>query len=574
MGKTVLLVGVPNCGKSALFCRLTGGRARVGNFAGVTVERQVGHLAAGEIAVVDTPGICSLTPTRAEERVTREAIDGDATLLVQVVDGAAPLRSFRLTHELLMAGKPLLLAVTRADLYRARGQMPETARVAARTGLTVLAVSARTGEGIAALREEIEARLQNGETSEKRGNAPFGAQGKRAIPSAETLTRVLYGAARFSHGQRADAFLLGSRLAYIPAALTVASLLALMSALFSLSARVFDAIGGRLVDLLAGWLRVMDLSPFGIGFLTEGCFGSLWTALSFLPPLIVYYAITAALDDSGYLARMTFLFDHACARIGLSGGVVMPCLLSLGCGVTGIGACRTLSGREKRGCAGFCTYFPCHAKLPLIAAVTAACDLGVIGYLLLFLLPCLLGIAAVALVGRSDAGYVEELPPLTLPSLRVVGSRAAVQGLAFLGRAGGVIALSGATLWLLAHIGEGLLPAEGEASLLAAVSRRLLPVLAPIGFTSWEAVAATLAGFLAKENSVVVLYVLGGTAKLGGRGGAVTFCLFGLLSPPCVAAAAQMRRVIGRRAYLYLAAQLLIAVAVCAVFHLLYGLVT
>lgn len=570
MVKTVLLVGVPNCGKSALFCRLTGGHARVGNFAGVTVEQQVGHLAAGEIAVVDTPGICSLTPTRAEEYVTREAIDGDANLLVQVVDGVAPLRSFRLTHELLMTGKPLVLAVTRTDLYRARGQMPKTERVAARTGLTVLAVSARTGEGIAALREEIRSRAQNEAEPKKSG----GASRSIRLPSAEALTRMLYGAAQFSHGQRADAFLLGSRLAYLPAAMTVASLLTLTSCLFSLSARAFDAVGGWLIAALAGWPGIHGISAFVVQFLTEGCLGSLWTALSFLPPLIVYYAITAALDDSGYLARMTFLFDHACARVGLGGGAVMPCLLSLGCGVTGIGACRTLSGREKRGCAGFCTYFPCHAKLPLIAAVTAACGLGVTGYMLLFLLPCVLGVIAVALAGHSDAGYVEELPPLARPSLRVVGSRAASQGMAFLGRAGGVIALSGATLWLLAHIGEGFLPAEGEASLLAAVSRRLLPALVPIGFSSWEAVAATLAGFLAKENSVVVLHVLGGTAKLGGRGGAVTFCLFGLLSPPCVAAAAQMRRVIGRRAYLYLAAQLLIAVAACAVFHLLYCLAT
>lgn len=568
MGKTVLLVGVPNCGKSALFCRLTGGRARVGNFAGVTVERQVGHLAAGEIAVVDTPGICSLTPTRAEERVTQEAIGGDAALLVQVVDGAAPLRSFRLTRELLATGKPLLIAVTRTDLYRARGQMPRTERVAARTGLTVCAVSARTGEGIAALREAITTRVQNEAEPKKSGDAPRVAH----LPSAEALTQMLYGDAQFPHGQRADAFLLGSRLAYLPAALTVASLLALTSRLFSLSGRVFDAVGGRLIAALAEWLGARGLSAFSVGFLTEGCLGSLWTALSFLPPLVAYYAITAALDDSGYLARMTFLFDHACARVGLGGGAVMPCLLSLGCGVTGVGACRTLSGREKRGCAGFCTYFPCHAKLPLISAVTAACGLGTIGYLLLFLLPCLFGAVAVALAGGSDAVYVEEIPPLARPSPRVVGSRAAMQGLSFLSRAGGVIALSGATLWLLAHIGAGFLPAEGEASLLAAVSRRLLPALAPIGFSSWEAVAATLAGFLAKENSVVVLHVLGGSAKLGGRGGAIIFCLFGLLSPPCVAAAAQMRRVIGRRAYLYLAAQLLIATATCAVLNLFFHL--
>lgn len=663
--KTVLLVGVPNCGKSALFCRLTGGHARVGNFAGVTVERREGLLPGSDIRVSDTPGICSLTPTRAEEAVTCDAVRGHPALVVQVIDGAAPLRSFRLARELAAAGLPLLFAVSRADVYRAQGREPDTAAVAAALGAPVIAVSSHSGEGIDILREAIRRAADGedtgvlsgstmssgrsvkngaapgfsgaavmkaekqpaltavggrtkvhagGETSGRvtiRGNDGSGAgttDGKRtdkdraakngvasggkrekaggalgggesdtagrgrALPSAEHLTRLLLAGAAFTAGHRYDRLLAGRRWGYLFAGVTVALLLAVTCLAFSLSGALFDTFGGWATALTAGWLTRAGAPALLVGFLSEGCLGSLLSALSFFPPLFLYYAATAALDDCGYLSRMTFLFDRACARVGLGGGAVMPCLLSLGCGVTGIGACRTLAGREARGCAGFCTYFPCHAKLPLICAVVRAAGLGVPGYIALFLFPCLVGAAAVALAGRSGGVYIEELPPLTSPSPAVVGRTALWRGAAFLRRAGGVIALSGALFWLLAHIGAGFRPSDVGESLLAGIGRGLLPVFAPIGITTFGAVAATLAGFIAKENSAVVLGILGGAGLLGSPVGAVSFCLFGLLSPPCIAAAAEMRRVIGRRAYLYLAAQLAVAFGVCAAWHLFAGL--
>ena len=562
MERTVLLVGVPNCGKSALFCRLTGGHARVGNFAGVTVERREGNLTGSNVRVSDTPGICSLSPTREEEAVTVTAIRERPALIVQVVDGAAPLRSFRLTRELLRCGVPLLLAVSRADLYRARGREPGVAPVSAALGIPVIAVSAHTGQGVTAVRDAILAAV---------GTAGVRGQAGR-VPDAEQLTRLLLAGAVFGRGRSFDRFLAGGRVGYLVAGVTVAMLLALTCGAFSLSGALFDLFGDWFLGLAGRGLARAGLSGFLTAFVTEGCLGSLLSALSFFPPLFLYYAMTAALDDCGYLSRMTFLFDRACARVGLSGGVVMPCLLSLGCGVTGIGACRTLSEREKRGCAGFCTYFPCHAKLPLICAVVHAAGLGAAGYIALFLFPCLVGVAAVAIAGHAGAGYLEELPPLAIPSWAVVSRTALWRGAAFLRRAGGVIATSGALFWLLAHVGAGFQPAPPEESMLAAAGRWLFPVFAPIGIRTWGAVAATLAGFIAKENSAVVLATLGGAGLLGTYRSAVAFCLFGLLSPPCIAAMAEMRRVIGRRAYLYLFLQLTVAFGVCAVWQLLTGL--
>lgn len=582
--RTVLLVGVPNCGKSALFCRLTGGHARVGNFAGVTVERREGLLPGSDIRITDTPGICSLTPTRAEEAVTCDAVSGHPALIVQVVDGAAPLRSFRLARELASTGLPLLFAVSRADVYHAQGREPDTAAVSAALGAPVIAVSSHSGEGIDPLREAIRRAVseRDGGGGKKwggdrgrmtGGGGRHGVTGRgKGLPSAEHLTCLLLAGAAFTAGHRYDRLLAGRRWGYLFAGAVVTLLLVLTCLAFSLTGTLFDAVGGRATARTAGWLTRAGAPALLVGFLADGCLGSLLSALSFFPPLFLYYAATAALDDCGYLSRMTFLFDRACARVGLGGGVVMPCLLSLGCGVTGVGACRTLSGREGRGCAGFCTYFPCHAKIPLICAVVRAAGLGVGGYIVLFLFPCLVGAIAVAIAGRSHSVYIEELPPLTAPAPGVVWRAALWRGAAFLRRAGGIIALSGALFWLLAHIGADFRPSGVEESLLAGLGRALLPVFAPLGISSFGAVAATLAGFIAKENSAVVLDILGGASLLGSPMGAVSFCLFGLLSPPCVAAAAEMRRVIGRRAYLYLAAELAVAFGVCAAWHLLAGL--
>ena len=568
---TVLLVGVPNCGKSALFCRLTGGHARVGNWAGVTVEKTAGKLRGTSYTLVDTPGICGLSPTREEERVTTDAIrGGDYLLVVQVVDGEAPARSFRLTLELLAAGVPLVLAVNRCDLLRARGCVPDCAAVARESGVPVFAVSGRSGEGVETLGDAIVKMLsEDGETPEKFGSARYSRASDPTV--AERWARMLVGGRAARRNAKVDRLLMGSRWGYLVAAATLAALLAGTSGAFSLIGGLGDALGAWVVGKAAAWLTAWGAGAFLTGFLSQGLLGSFFTALTFLLPLFCFYAMTAALEDSGYLARMTFLWDRACARVGLGGGVVMPLLLSFGCGATGVSACRTLPRGERGGCAGFCTYFPCHAKLPLIACAVGYCGLGWWGTLILFLLPCLVGLAAVAISGRGGGEYIEESPPLSMPSHHGVVRSSLWRTREFIGRAGGLIALSGAVIWLLSHIGGDVRAAEMDESLLAALGRFLYPLFAPLGFSSWQAVAATLSGIVAKENTVVVLSLLGGAEVLGGLGGAVSFCLFNLLCPPCIAAIAQMRRVLGRRAWWYLLAELLIAAALAALARLLLG---
>ncbi|MGM9608905.1 MAG: FeoB small GTPase domain-containing protein [Eubacteriales bacterium] len=580
----VLLVGVPNCGKSALFCSLTGGHARVGNWAGVTVEKKEGRIRGTHLTLVDTPGICGLTPTRDEEQVTTRALaERGYRLVLQVVDGQAPERSFRLTRELLASGVPLMLAVSRADLYEARGTKLNCDGVSRALGIPVYPVSGRDGRGVHALREGISSAVKSENRAEESlGVSPYLTAPLREIlkekqpARADTparLSTILTGGMRHTYSLGLDRILLASRWGYLFAFGILAALLVLTSLAFSLFARLWEPLTAWVCAGLTALLTRLGTGEFLAGFLSLGVARSVLTALSFLVPLWCFYLMTAALEDWGYLARISFLFDRALARVGLAGGAVLPLILSFGCGVTGISACRTLTGREKRACGGFCTYFPCHAKLPVIACVVGYCGFGAWGTLVLFLVPCLIGLVAVVICACGGQTYPlpEEIPPLAAPSPRVVFRSAFWRAREFVLRAGGIIALSGALIWLLSHLGGGFRPASVGESYLAEIGRVLSPVFAPLGFASPAAIAATLTGLIAKENAVITLSLLGGTSVLGTPAQAISFCLFQLLSPPCVAAMAQMRRTLGRRFLLFLVAQLLIAFFVCSLCYRLLG---
>ena len=581
----VLLVGVPNCGKSALFCSLTGGHARIGNWAGVTVEKKEGRIRGTHLTLVDTPGICGLTPTRDEEQVTTRALaERRYRLVLQVVDGQAPERSFRLTRELLASGVPLMLAVSRADLYETRGAKLNCNGVSRTLGVPVYPVSGRDGRGVGALREAISSAVKSGNHAEESlGVSPYLTAPLRVAPKekqparVETparLSMILTGGMRHTYSLGFDRILLASRWGYLFAFGILAALLVLTSLAFSLFAWLWEPLTAWVCEGLTSFMTRLGAGEFLTGFLCDGMVRSVFTALSFLVPLWCFYLMTALLEDWGYLARISFLFDRALARVGLAGGAVLPLILSFGCGVTGISACRTLAGREKRACGGFCTYFPCHAKLPVIACVVGYCGFGAWGTLILFLAPCLIGLVAVVICSCGGETYPlpEEIPPLAAPSSRVVFRSAFWRAREFVLRAGGIIALSGALIWLLSHLGGGFRPASVGESYLADIGRVLSPVFAPLGFASPAAIAATLTGLIAKENAVISLTLLGGTSVLGTPAQAISFCLFQLLSPPCVAAMAQMRRTLSRRFLLFLAAQLLIAFFVCSLcFRLLGG---
>lgn len=309
----------------------------------------------------------------------------------------------------------------------------------------------------------------------------------------------------------------------------------------------------RLVFLLAG-----RLPPFFSAFLREGVLAGTLAVLDFAPRLFLLFLFLTVMEDSGYLARAGALAAPVLRFFGLSGDAAVPLLLGVGCSVPAVLSVRHIrDGATRRLSLLLLPFIPCSARLPVIAVLSAlffaspfaARVIPVLGGVLLFLL-----FAFALSRGSRPAPFVGELPRYRFPSVQNVLRVAARRTGHFLGKAGGVIPLAAAVLWLLSHITPHGAPTDAtDLSLLAAISGKLSPLFAPLGFGNWQAVAALISGIAAKETVLSALAVfaggdLGGLTGMFSPRGALSFLCFFATYTPCVATLGAIRREGGWRA--------------------------
>ena len=309
----------------------------------------------------------------------------------------------------------------------------------------------------------------------------------------------------------------------------------------------------RLVFLLAG-----RLPPFFSAFLREGVLAGTLAVLDFAPRLFLLFLFLTVMEDSGYLARAGALAAPVLRFFGLSGDAAVPLLLGVGCSVPAVLSVRHIrDGATRRLSLLLLPFIPCSARLPVIAVRSAlffaspftARVIPVLGGMLLFLL-----FAFALSRGSRPAPFVGELPRYRFPSVQNVLRVAARRTGHFLGKAGGVIPLAAAVLWLLSHITPHGAPTDAtDLSLLAAISGKLSPLFAPLGFGNWQAVAALISGIAAKETVLSALAVfaggdLGGLTGMFSPRGALSFLCFFATYTPCVATLGAIRREGGWRA--------------------------
>ncbi len=344
---------------------------------------------------------------------------------------------------------------------------------------------------------------------------------------------------------------------------------AIMALVFWLT---FDVIGQRLSDLLdlgIQWVTAQAdaaLAAFGINpvvhsLVIDGVFAGVGSVLSFLPIIVVLFILLSILEDSGYMARVAFVMDKLLRRLGLSGRSFVPMLIGFGCSVPAIMATRTLPSEHDRKMTVMLTPFmSCSAKVPVYALFSAAffpeaAPLVMIG---LYLMGIVVGIlVALVLKGTAFRGdpvpFVMELPNYRLPAPRTVARLAWDKAKGFATKAFTIIFVASVVIWFLQTFDVRLnVVTDQGASMLAALGTLLAPVFAPLGFGSWEAAAALVAGFGAKENVVATLTVLmgGSTAGLSTLFSPLTafaFLTFTLLYTPCVAAVSAVRGELGTR---------------------------
>ncbi len=585
---TIALGGNPNCGKSALFNRLTGIRQKTGNWPGVTVDRKEGRfsLDGEEVAVIDLPGIYSLDASSLDEQVTRDfLLSHEASLIVNIVDAANLERNLYFTVQLREMGLPMVIAVNMMDVARKRGIELNLEHLSEHLGCPVVPIVATSGEGIGELKRQIQSvaaqahsagfHVTHEETVEQaitdlqsalagkcakadsrwialkllEGDpyAEFLA-GEEVWPQVrqwqETIRKragddadIYIADARYSHAHtlaqhvirergkvgrtvtdRIDRLVL-SRIFGVPLFLLVMYLMFMFTINFGGAfIDFFDILAGAIfVDGLGGWLRAMGAPEWLAVLLADGAGGGVRVVATFIPIIACLYLFLSILEDSGYMARAAFVMDRFMRTIGLPGKAFVPMIVGFGCNVPAVMATRTLENeRERKLTTLMNPFMSCGARLP-VYVLFAAAFFPSNGQNLVFAL-YLIGIAVAVLtgliVGRtllsgSSTGFMMELPPYHLPTLKGVALRTWDRVKLFVRDAGKVIIFMVMALNMLNSIGtDGSFGnQESDQSVLSAFGQTVTPAFAPMGIKddNWPAIVGIFTGVLAKEAVVGTL---------------------------------------------------------------------
>jgi ferrous iron transport protein B len=522
------LLGSPNSGKTTLFNALTGMRARVGNYPGVTVERREGELRIGDrqLVVIDLPGTYSLHTLSPDEAVVSRILDGEISdpprALVVVADACTLERSLLFLAQVLERGVPTCLVLTMVDELRSRGGQLDIRRLERALGIPVRAVVGHRGVGLGALRRL----LASPESWERPALAPPADLSDRAAWVDSILSNVL--TRRPDASRVTDAI---DRVVLHPVgglALFAVVMVTFFQLIFAWAAPAMDAIDQG-VGIAGAFVRATLPAGLLSDFLADGLIAGVGAVVIFLPQIVLLFALLYLLEDLGYMARAAFVIDRVMGRIGLEGRCFISLLSSYACAVPGIMATRTIpSPRNRLVTMLVAPLMTCSARLPvyalLIAAFVPATSVGWLGLqglvlLGLYLLGAISALVAAAVLRKTLPGgealpFYMELPPYRVPTLRLLASQVWGAAWAFLRRAGTIILAASLVLWVLISFPRVEAPPELEGaaagryalehSFAGRAGHAIEPAIAPLGF-DWKIGVGLLSSLAAREVIVATL---------------------------------------------------------------------
>ncbi len=520
----IALVGNPNCGKTSLFNHLTGTRQKVGNYAGVTVERKVGtfQLASGKaVRVLDLPGTYSLDATSPDEEITRNVVQGkiaeeqEQDAFLCVVDATNLKLHLGLVLEMIALGRPVLVVLNMMDEARRRGMQINTQKLSERLGVPVVETVAVRNSGIENLKNALD-------------------QGKYSVPQTELsglkgdshqrVENILNDVVNFvdQEDKRTD-FLDKIFLHPVLGLISLAVMMfVIFQAVFAWAAPFMDGIEsffGWLGEFLGEYISHPLLNSLVVDGIIAGAGG----VVVFLPQILILFFFILVLEESGYLPRAAFLLDKLMFKAGLSGRAFIPLLSSFACAIPGIMASRTISDPRDRLTTIFVApLMTCSARLPVYALLIAAFVpaqtvwgfLNLQGLVLFGLY--MAGIVSALVVSfvlkffhkdKSQHMLLMELPSYRFPDLKNVWIGLLDRGKIFLKRVGGIIFALSIVLWFLCTFPQ---PPEGatlpaiDYSLAGMLGHLMQPIFAPLGF-NWQICIALIPAMAAREVVVAAL---------------------------------------------------------------------
>lgn len=585
----IALTGNPNSGKTTMYNELTGRNEKVGNWAGVTVDKKEHPIKksyyAGEepLIAVDLPGAYSMSPFTSEESITSSYVKKEnPDVIINIVDATNLSRSLFFTTQLLELGVPVVVALNKSDINEKKETKIDAEALSEKLGCPVIKTVSTSAEG---LKTVVETAVEMANTVQ---NAPY-TQGdidltdKSVVEAADRkrfefvnkIVKVVETRKVLTKdkntGDKIDAILTNKWLG-IPIFAVV------MFLVFQISQAW---VGPLIADTLVGWLEsfqewvgglLEDASPLLSALLVDGVIGGVIAVIGFLPLVMVMYFLIALLEDCGYMSRAAVVLDPIFKKVGLSGKSVIPFVITVGCAVPGIMASRTIRNeRERRATAMLAPFMPCGAKIPVIALFAGAFfdGKGWVSALMYFTGIVLIFLGA--LLVNKIAGYkarksffIIELPEYKLPSLWGAFKSMCSRGWAYIVKAATIILLCNTAVQIMQTFDVSFGVAEtADASILASIARPFAYLLVPIvGVLSWQLAAAAVTGFIAKENVVGTLAVCfvglenlidteelalmeGTGAEVAGvmaitKVAALAYLMFNLYTPPCFAAIGAM----------------------------------
>ena len=585
----IALTGNPNSGKTTMYNALTGRNEKVGNWAGVTVEKKEhpikkAYYSGGEqLIAVDLPGAYSMSPFTSEESITSSYVKKEnPDVIINIVDATNLSRSLFFTTQLLELGIPVVVALNKSDINEKKETKIDAEALAEKLGCPVVQTVSTAAEGLRAVVEAAVAQADTEQTSPYH-QGEVDLTDKNAVEAAdrkrfafvnkivsEVETRKILTKDK-NTGDKIDAVLTNKWLG-IPIFAVV------MWLVFEISQAW---VGPLIADALVAWLKsfqawVGDLlagaSPLLSALLVDGIIGGVIAVIGFLPLVMVMYFLIAILEDCGYMSRVAVVLDPIFKKVGLSGKSVIPFVITIGCAVPGIMASRTIRNeRERRATAMLAPFMPCGAKIPVIALFAGAFfdDAGWVstlmyltGIVLIFL--CALLVNKIAGYKARKSFFIIELPEYKLPSLWGAFKSMCSRGWAYIVKAATIILLCNTAVQIMQTFNWRFQVAEtADSSILASIAGPFAYLLVPIvGVLSWQLAAAAVTGFIAKENVVGTLAVCfvglenlidteelalleGAGAEVAGvmaitKVAALAYLMFNLYTPPCFAAIGAM----------------------------------
>ena len=596
----IALTGNPNSGKTTMYNALTGRNEKVGNWAGVTVEKKeypikkAYQAGEGQLIAVDLPGAYSMSPFTSEESITSSYVRREnPDVIINIVDATNLSRSLFFTTQLLELGIPVVVALNKSDLNRKKETVINTKLLSDKLGCAVVETTSTTADGLRAVVEKAAA-AAGGTQSAPYHQGDVDLTDKAAVEAAdrrrfdfvnriveEVQTRKVTTQTKNFNDKIDD--ILTNRWLGIPIFAVVMFLVFQISQTYlgtwiaegvELSDGTFIPGLVPLLEGFQGWVGSLleGASPFLYALLVDGVIGGVIAVVGFLPLVMVMYFLIALLEDCGYMSRVAVVLDPIFKKVGLSGKSVIPFVITIGCAVPGIMASRTIRNeRERRATAMLAPFMPCGAKIPVIALFAGAffdnagwvsATMYLTGIVLIFFGALLVN--KVAGYKNRKSFFIIELPEYKVPSLWGAFKAMCSRGWAYIMKAATIILLCNTAVQIMQTFDWSFgVAATPDSSILASIAAPFAWLLVPIvGVVSWQLAAAAVTGFIAKENVVGTLAVcfvglenlidteelamLEGTgAEIAGimaitKVAALAYLMFNLYTPPCFAAIGAM----------------------------------